>query len=392
MKAMNKQAKLSTRVRQDLAERSKQGLWAQPLCMTVVLMTTGLLHRAPMLVGLIVLSTILQAVLRWAVLRCLALSDRQEQPHWHRVHVGLLLSCAATWGAVSGLALYQFGYADRDVLMLLLYHALITFGMVHLLVHDRRCIVVALCLLLIPVVLGELLSGTNTSVSYLLAPAILFTYNFAQGSKLNRLYEQQISDNYELSVAAYQDSLTGLPNRLFMNEAIETSMEQAQTQRSKIALLYIDLDGFKQINDTHSHKIGDLFLCEAATRIASCLRHEDIAARVGGDEFTVLLPECTSEEEAVSIAERVLHSARTPVVIDGHALRYSTSIGVSLFPDRALTADHLVRSADEAMYTAKTSGKDRVCIATDRAVIQVLERSAPRSLAVNTADLCLNFV
>ena len=363
MKAINKQAKLSSRVRQDLAERSKQGLWAHPLCMALALMTTGLLHRAPMLAGLFTMGTLLQAVLRWAILRCLAYSPRSEEPYWHRMHIGLLLSCAAVWGAISGIAVYSFGYADRDVLMLLLYHALITLGTVHLQIHDRKLILASLVLLLAPLAAAEFLSGALSSIGYLLAPVLFFAYSLAQGNKLNQLYEQQISDNYELSVAAYQDSLTGLPNRLHMNEALESSIVEARAHRKKIAMLYIDLDGFKQINDQHSHKVGDLFLCEAAARITASLRWNDIAARVGGDEFTVLLPECESEEEAVVVANRVLSAARTPVIIDGRSLHYSTSIGVSVFPDRAGTADLLVRSADEAMYRAKTTGKDRVCLA-----------------------------
>ncbi len=385
MKALNKQAKLSSRVRQDLAERSKQGLWAQPLCIIVVLTSTGLLHRSPMLVGLITMGTILQAVLRWAVLRCLALSDRPEQPHWHRVHVGLLLSCAATWGAISGSALFQFGYADRDVLMLLLYHALITFGMVHLLVHDRTLIVATLSLLLVPVALGELLSGAACSLSYLLAPAAIFAYNLAQGWKLNCLYEQQISDNYELSIAAYQDCLTGLPNRLCMNEALNASFDQAQIDRTRIAMLYIDLDGFKQINDRHSHKVGDLFLRAAAERITQSLRRDDLAARVGGDEFTVLLPNCTSEE-AVGVAERVLAATHQPMIINGLPLRYSASIGVSVYPEIAQTADQLMRSADEAMYRAKTSGKDRVCFAA--VPVPVLASKLASALTREQTTLC----
>ncbi len=177
------------------------------------------------------------------------------------------------------------------------------------------------------------------------------------------LYEQQISHHYERSVAAYRDCLTGLPNRLYMNQVLEACVDEAVDKRQQIALLYIDLDGFKQINDRHSHKVGDLFLREAATRISGCLRSGDVAARIGGDEFTILLPECASEKEAIGLANRILWTAREPVVIDGHRLHSSTSIGVSLYPQMAKSAELLVRSADEAMYAAKMSGKDRVCLA-----------------------------
>ncbi len=148
-----------------------------------------------------------------------------------------------------------------------------------------------------------------------------------------------------------------------MNRMLESCLDDANEERRQTAMLYIDLDGFKQIKDRRSHKVGDLFLCEAATRISQCLRGNDVAARIGEDEFTILLPECASEKEAIGLANRILRSAREPVVIDGHRLSYSTSIGVSMFPQMAASAELLVRSADEAMYAAKMSGKDRVCLA-----------------------------
>jgi len=271
--------------------------------------------------------------------------------------------CAAMWGMVSGSAIYLFGVHDRDVLMLLLYHAAISFATVNLLVHDRQLIGGALGLLFLPLILGHLFSGETHLLSFLGAGVVYPMYCLIQGRKLNRLYEQQVSDNYELSVAAYRDCLTGLPNRLYMNKMLESCIDDAGEKLRQIAMLYIDLDGFKQINDRHSHQVGDLFLCEAATRISMCLRGGDVAARIGGDEFTILLPECASEKEAIGLANRILRSAREPVMIDGHQLSYSTSIGVSMFPQMASSAELLVRSADEAMYAAKMSGKDRVCLA-----------------------------
>ncbi len=359
----DKRAKLSIKVQQDLSERSKQGVWAHPICMVLVAVTTGLLHRAPLLMGAGMALAGLQAILRTRLVRDLQRETSPRPRRLERMHVAVLLSCAGIWGLVAGAALYRFGCHDRDVLMLLLYHAAVSFATVNLLVHDRRLIWAALGLLFAPLIVGHLFSGGTHLLNYLSAALVYLLYCLVQGKKLNQLYEQQISDNYEMTVAAYRDCLTGLPNRLYMNQMLETCVDQASDKRRQIALLYIDLDGFKQINDRHSHKVGDLFLCEAAARISECLRAGDVAARIGGDEFTILLPECASEKEAIGLANRILGAARQPVVIDGHRLSYSTSIGVSLFPQMAGSAELLVRSADEAMYAAKTSGKDRVCIA-----------------------------
>ncbi len=379
MWTFDKRAKLSFKVQQDLAERSKQGVWAHPACMVLVAVTTGLLHRAPLLMWLGMSSAIAQAILRASLVGRLRRSTLARSYRTERLHVGILLSCAATWGMVAGISIHLFGCHDRDVLMLLLYHAAVAFATVNLLVHERRLIAASMGLLFGPLILGHLLSGEAHLLSYLSAAILYLVYCLVQGKKLNQLYEQQISDNYEMSVAAYRDCLTGLPNRLYMNELVESCVDEAGEARRQIALLYIDLDGFKQINDQHSHKVGDLFLCEAATRINRCLREGDVAARIGGDEFTILLPECASEKEAIGLANRILRSAHEPVTIDGHRLHYSTSIGVSMFPHMAGDAELLVRTADEAMYAAKTSGKNRVCIApsTGDSLLATVEYEVP---------------
>ena len=376
---LDKRAKLSLKVQQDLLQRSKQGIWAHPLCMILVAVTTGLLHRAPLLMGTAMVGAVAQALLRGALVFRLQSAAAERCRQLQRAHVVLLLSCAALWGMVPGVAIGLFGYRDRDVLVLLLYHAAVAFATVNLLVHERKLVWAAMGLLFAPLMAGHLLSREPHLVNYLSAALVYLVYCLVQGKKLNQLYEQQISDNYEMSVAAYRDCLTGLPNRLYMNQLLESCVDDAAHNRRQVALLYIDLDGFKQINDRHSHKVGDLFLCEAATRISRCLRTGDVAARIGGDEFTILLPECGSEKDAIGLANRILGAAREPVTIDGHLLTYSTSIGVSLFPQMASSAELLVRSADEAMYAAKVSGKDRVCIARpeDETLLAVGEYEMP---------------
>ncbi len=376
MRSLDKQASLSRRIRQDLADRSKQGLWTHLLCVILALTTTGLPHREPGLVAAAAVAVIVQSLLRGFVLRRLRGGDTVA-PIWHRLHVWVLLSCAAMWGIVAGGAVGMFGYSDRATLVILLYHAVARFGIAGLLVHNRRLIVQSIFLLTFPLLIGDIISRENHPMSYLVSALAFSGYCIAQGFKQNRLYQQQISDHYELSVTAYQDSLTGLANRRCMNEALETWVTEAFASHHEMALLYIDLDGFKQINDRHSHKVGDQFLCEAAKRIRESVRADDLPARVGGDEFTVLLHGCCSAEDAIGVAHRVLCSAHAPVVIDGHALHYSASIGISLFPTVANSAELLVRTADEAMYAAKTSGKDRICLALPQGPMPVTLEQLP---------------
>ena len=130
-----------------------------------------------------------------------------------------------------------------------------------------------------------------------------------------------------------------------------------------MALLYIDLDGFKQVNDRHGHPIGDLLLCEVANRIRGCLREHDLAGRIGGDEFVVLLDALPSPEHAADIAERI-RTALAPVFhLRDRQVRISASIGVAIFPADGEDAERLARAADHAMYRAKKAGGNQTRLA-----------------------------
>jgi diguanylate cyclase (GGDEF)-like protein len=169
----------------------------------------------------------------------------------------------------------------------------------------------------------------------------------------SRLYET-------LHFQAHHDSLTGLPNRLLFEERLERAIYEAGRLGRRIAILFIDLDLFKRVNDTYSHRIGDLFLFEIAERMQKALRPHDIVARVGGDEFAILLTDLNDPAEASDVAARVLDSVRTPVFIDAHEIPSSASAGIAVFPDDGDDAEKLQRAADAAVYSAKDSGRDRV--------------------------------
>lgn len=162
----------------------------------------------------------------------------------------------------------------------------------------------------------------------------------------------------ELHRQAFYDKLTGLPNRALFQDRVERALTQARRNEQLVAVCFIDLDRFKQINDALGHAIGDVFLYQVAQRLSRCLREGDTVARLGGDEFTLLLPALTSPEDAVRVAERVLDVLRQPFYVGSHLLRVTASVGISLWPHDGVEVSELLQHADAAMYRVKSAGKD----------------------------------
>jgi diguanylate cyclase (GGDEF)-like protein/PAS domain S-box-containing protein len=157
--------------------------------------------------------------------------------------------------------------------------------------------------------------------------------------------------------SAQHDFLTGLPNRVLLNDRIEQAILTAKRNSAQIALLFLDLDGFKHINDSLGHPIGDMLLQSIAQRLVSCVRGADTVSRQGGDEFIVLLSEVQNPEVAAMMATRILKSVATTHSVDKHDLHVTTSIGLSSYPDDGLNAETLIKNADTAMYQAKENGR-----------------------------------
>ncbi len=175
--------------------------------------------------------------------------------------------------------------------------------------------------------------------------------------------EERRRDEFEtrLRETAVTDALTGMRNRAAFIEHLEQTVLRARREERRFGLLFIDLDDFKQVNDTLGHAIGDELLREVARRIAATVRESDVAARLGGDEFVVLVDNCTDIQ---ILAERLLGALRRPFAIDGHALDTTASIGAALYPEHGVDGIDLMRSADLAMYRAKAEGRDRLITAT----------------------------
>lgn len=158
---------------------------------------------------------------------------------------------------------------------------------------------------------------------------------------------------------AYQDALTGLSNRLYLADHFPDMMTNARQRGRKLALLFMDLDGFKQVNDTFGHKTGDALLQGVASRLKDCTKESDAVVRLGGDEFVVLLRGLHALTDAGAIAQRIVERVGDPYQVQGNRIEgVGCSIGISLFPDDAEDLDMLMEMADKAMYRVKNAGKN----------------------------------
>lgn len=163
----------------------------------------------------------------------------------------------------------------------------------------------------------------------------------------------------QLERAAHYDALTGVPNRILLADRLCQAIAQTQRNRDLLAVCYLDLDGFKPINDTWGHAAGDRLLLQVAERLRLCLRGGDTVARLGGDEFALLLLGLGGRAECEAALQRVLEALAQPVNLDGQWVAVTASIGVSLYPEDDADADTLLRHADQAMYRAKQGGRNR---------------------------------
>jgi diguanylate cyclase (GGDEF)-like protein len=172
------------------------------------------------------------------------------------------------------------------------------------------------------------------------------------------LLESQIDHNKYL---ALHDELTGLPNRRLFQDRLAGALERAHRSGKQAALLLVDLDHFKQVNDTAGHHVGDLLLKRASEIFLGRVRRSDTVARTGGDEFSVILEEPTSREDAEIVGASLIQLLNQPLELDGHRVRIGASVGIAVFPEDALSAESLCIAADRRMYTEKNAGRASTC-------------------------------
>lgn len=175
---------------------------------------------------------------------------------------------------------------------------------------------------------------------------------------VENLLKQLFDSTSELSELAYFDALTGLPNRRLLEDRAAQAFKAARRSKQMVAIMFLDLDYFKAVNDTHGHDVGDKLLKSVAERLKSLLRMEDTISRIGGDEFVILLPKIVDEQQAALTAEKIIKALTEPFNVDEYVIKIGGSIGVAIYSKHGTTPASLLKCADEAMYAAKRLGRN----------------------------------
>lgn len=203
-----------------------------------------------------------------------------------------------------------------------------------------------------------LFSNKTIFVNVTFAPIRIKKENVSGGVAIVQDVTERIRAQQVMNHMAYHDNLTDLPNRFLFNERLKEEISIAKQKDLMLAVLFIDLDSFKDINDSYGHAIGDQLLISFSHRLSECLREGGIISRFGGDEFTILLPRLTHAGEAAKMADHIISLLKDSWMIDGHEIYVTASIGICLYPSDAEDVESLLDHADKAMYRAKDLGKN----------------------------------
>lgn len=200
--------------------------------------------------------------------------------------------------------------------------------------------------------------GSNFSVEYSSMPITKDDKIMGAVVSFKDITERKQSEE-KIRQMAYHDSLTGLPNRKLFSDRLGIALTQARRSQNRIGIGMLDLDHFKEVNDTLGHDVGDLLLKTTAERLSAALRRGDTVARFGGDEFVLILPDLKGADDAIRVAQKIVDSFQKPFLIDTHQLMVTTSIGIAVYPDDGTDEGSLLKNADIAMYQAKQAGRNR---------------------------------
>jgi diguanylate cyclase (GGDEF)-like protein len=224
-----------------------------------------------------------------------------------------------------------------------------------------------------PCAVGAVLSGEPILLIVLVQTPLYLTAMTAAAFRLNTMLVTTMRAERENDHRARHDALTGLSNQAGISGAIETRLAAVRRGNEQLALLYLDLDGFKAVNDTHGHASGDQLLKMVSDRLSATLRAGDIAARIGGDEF-VVLARISESAEALALGERLIAAITTSYDLDGASARIGVSAGIALAPEHGNDDASLLAAADAALYEAKSSGKARCHMASLTSTVERLHR------------------
>jgi diguanylate cyclase (GGDEF)-like protein len=241
---------------------------------------------------------------------------------------------------------------------------------------------------------GYLWTAGTVSALLMLFLAVLWRLSRQLVLARRRESEARMAHAERVEYLAYHDVLTGLPNRALFTQLLARSISQARRHRRQLAVLFLDLDHFKQVNDTLGHEAGDALLKEVGRRLRRCLRDSDIVARLGGDEFVVLVPEPSNEDDVAVVARKMLAAVAQPFTLMGNDVSLTVSIGVSLYPEHGEDEETLKQHADIAMYLAKEQGKNNFRVYSEAASARSLERLSLESnlrLAVERSEFELHY-
>lgn len=207
-------------------------------------------------------------------------------------------------------------------------------------------------------------SGHKIPVEFSMSPLISAQHQFRGGVLLFQDISEREKQEEALLYEAHHDSLTGLANRSLLREFLTASIARNQRQKKHTGLLFLDLDKFKQVNDTLGHETGDTLLSHASERLKQCVRGSDLIARLGGDEFVIVLDEITQIQDVSVIAEKITTALTKPFHINRHAITVGVSIGIALWPEDGTSPEMMVKAADQAMYRAKQQGGNSFCFSS----------------------------
>lgn len=341
------------------------------MCLALVGFTTTIAPDHPRLVGALAAVVLFLTWYRVPSLSALPAPGHQNRVtaggsrSWWYQMVAVLILAGALWGLTVTWACLVYGYHDPNTILLVVYQAAIAVLGSGSFAYNLRLARLYLALLFLPPFLAHGFFPDGRHWGPLCTFGSYAIYLSVRAGKLHAAYLRQREETRDLRAVAGTDPPTGLPNRLQMlrnlAHEVETARRPGPASEQRLAVLFIDLDGFKAINDRYSHRTGDLFLCEIARRFSFCAGSPESVSRLRGDEFTVLPADpALSEQQVLEIAQDVLQAARHAAVIAGQTLSVTASIGISFFPEDADTESDLLRAADHAMYEAKRAGANHL--------------------------------